>query len=269
MNVFKPLLPLSGLGVVLCLASNIYSGVFPRSIQSRLEMRQKRFTPFVRSERNEASIHSQEASPQVASFTEDDRGAASKSGAAEHSTTNVNPVIPIPMIALRGPSVLNRAYLDTFNILGRDNSCSQFYGGSNTSVEVLNAFVTQIKVESFLNPKMGLRMSGLQTNMLDSLTGVSYRLFERAAVNVNGPFFQDNSFRGLSYVPNVDVFRPKTREARVLILLHELGHLMKGADGKWLLPDDGNSEERSTRNTSTVMTHCSEQIKSLGVHHDN
>ena len=38
------------------------------------------------------------------------------------------------------------------------------------------------------------------------------------------------------FVPGVGAFQPNTREARTLILLHELAHLIRGKDGRWLIP---------------------------------
>jgi hypothetical protein len=65
------------------------------------------------------------------------------------------------------------------------------------------------------------------------------------------------------HVPKVGSFQPNTREARALILLHELGHLLKGASGGWLLADDGNDVRASERNTALVEKKCGTQIRSL------
>ena len=83
-------------------------------------------------------------------------------------------------------------------------------------------------------------MSGQYTNYHDQLTGVSYRLFDVATINSSGPFFDRSSTSSLSKV-SIGRFSAHTREARALILLHELGHLVEGSDGKWLLPNDGNT----------------------------
>jgi hypothetical protein len=54
-----------------------------------------------------------------------------------------------------------------------------------------------------------------------------------------------------------------TRPARALILLHELGHLIRGEDGKWLLPDDGNDDRQSRANTQRVQAVCRAQLATL------
>jgi hypothetical protein len=61
----------------------------------------------------------------------------------------------------------------------------------------------------------------------------------------------------------VGSFPPNSREARILMLLHELGHLMRGTDEKWLLPDDGNNMGDSMRNTRKIESVCGNEIRSL------
>jgi hypothetical protein len=46
------------------------------------------------------------------------------------------------------------------------------------------------------------------------------------------------------------------------MLLHELGHLIRGPAG-WLLPNDGGDAALSDRNTRTVESRCSEQLLAL------
>lgn len=47
------------------------------------------------------------------------------------------------------------------------------------------------------------------------------------------------------------------------MLLHELGHLVKGPEGNWLLPDDGNDVEASSNNSKKIEDVCGDQIKEL------
>jgi hypothetical protein len=58
-------------------------------------------------------------------------------------------------------------------------------------------------------------------------------------------------------------FPPGSRQARVLILLHELGHLIQGEDGDWLLPDDGFNGTVSNANTLRVQQQCRAQLDAL------
>ena len=45
------------------------------------------------------------------------------------------------------PASLNKAYLDAFNILQQDNSCSRFFGGSNAAEEVLGQLIAHLQNE--------------------------------------------------------------------------------------------------------------------------
>jgi hypothetical protein len=47
------------------------------------------------------------------------------------------------------------------------------------------------------------------------------------------------------------------------MFLHELGHVVQGASGDWLLPDDGFDDSTSRENTKKVENVCGEQIKNL------
>lgn len=154
------------------------------------------------------------------------------------------------------------SYKDVFQILKDENSCSAFYGGSAKAVTAFNQFASHLRSAPLGSSPVAVRMSGQYTNYHDQLTGASYRLFDVATINSSGPFF-DRSSTSLSSKANIGRFAAHTREARALILLHELGHLVEGGDGKWLLPNDGNNSALSDRNTETVEAHCAGQLLNL------
>jgi hypothetical protein len=156
----------------------------------------------------------------------------------------------------------DRAYLDVLSLLEGGNACSNFFGGV-ASVQVLDNFAVTIQDGWIRDPRTGLVMSGRSTNFFDSQTGISYRLFADVKINRIGPFYKSKVRPEDPFIPNVGSFLPNTREARVLILLHELAHLIKGSDGKWLIPDDGSNSELSTRNTRTVESKCGQAIRAL------
>jgi hypothetical protein len=87
-------------------------------------------------------------------------------------------------------------------------------------------------------------------------------MFEKVDVNLNGLFFRGN-FMNQPRVPSIGGFAPNTREARVTVLLHELGHLVKGSDKRWLLPDDGDNELQSVANTVRILEACRASIKQV------
>ena len=157
---------------------------------------------------------------------------------------------------------LERAYLDAFTVLGELNRCSEFFGGP-TAQGVLEALVIELRQERMNEATIGIRMSGPFTSFAMAGEGISYRLFARARLNTEGPFCRAKVFAAEPFVPNVGSFQPNTREVRVLILLHELAHLIQGRNGTWLIPDDGGNPQLSRQNTSTVESRCGIQIRNL------
>src|SRR5262245_59084674 len=83
---------------------------------------------------------------------------------------------------------LQKAYLDSYSILSRENSCSKFFSGP-AAIVVLNGFVQQVQT-TWLSRDISMRMRGQPMMFLDLTTGLSYRLFKTVEVNLNGPFYQ-------------------------------------------------------------------------------
>ena len=157
---------------------------------------------------------------------------------------------------------LDRAYLDAFSLLRRGSACGEFFGGA-ASVQVLDGLAVTLQIGPINDPRTGLMMSGRASNVFDSETGISYRLFADAKINSGGPFYKSKVRPEDPFVPDVGSFRPNTRAARALILLHELAHLIRSRDGMWLIPDDGGKPQLSHRNTMTVESRCGEEIRAL------
>jgi hypothetical protein len=171
--------------------------------------------------------------------------------------------VPAPLVMARKDATYTSAYHDVYHILSEPNPCSSFFGGPQAAVEVLNNLFSGLETTRLSSTKTSMVMSGRTRRVINARTGVNYRLFEKAAINTSGPFYQRKLAGSTPLVPNVGSFEPDTREARATILLHELGHLLQGADGQWLLPNDGASDEQSKKNTGTIETRCGEQIKEL------
>ncbi len=170
----------------------------------------------------------------------------------------VNP--PLPLIA--EDQIAKSAYDDTVNILSASNECSEFFGGPGKSVDVFNGLMGKAR-KAFFSSSVGITMSGKTTNVVNMETRSKYRLFDTVSINANGPFYRNAFSKTQATVPGVGSFLPNTREARVLMLLHELGHVVQ-ADGKWLLPDDGRDEGLSRRNTKKIEEVCGDQIRNMG-----
>jgi len=176
------------------------------------------------------------------------------------SAKAVTPSVPPPLIA--EDKILERAYYDTLSILGTPNECSDFFGGIR-SVEIFNELISKVR-KVYLPSVIGIRMSGTTTNIFNMRTKSEYRLFNKVSINGNGPFYKNQLTTTQAFVPGVGRFAANTQEARVLMFLHELGHVVKGTSGDWLLPDDGVDESKSRENTKKVEDVCGEQIKNLG-----
>ena len=184
--------------------------------------------------------------------------------AADSSPVNV---VITPRIALaivskdeRKLDELDKAYLDAFTILRADNACSRLYGGPG-AIEALNELMRVFR-PAYLERHIAVRMSGPTTLHENAVTGFSFRMFEKAEINKYGSFFRHNTPYG-QRPPLVAEFQPNTRRARVAVLLHELGHLVRGADKKWVLSDDGEDLALSARNTKYVVDVCRKEIAAV------
>ncbi|MEP6912853.1 MAG: hypothetical protein ABI923_08875 [bacterium] len=157
---------------------------------------------------------------------------------------------------------LDRAYLDAFTLLDQKEMCGEFFGGS-TSQLALDELVIKLRNQPINDNGIGIRMSGLFTCYVNSQGRTSYRLFEKAELNIAGPFYNSKTRPEDLFVARIGSFPANTRWARVLILLHELAHLITGRNGTWLIPDDGGNPELSRQNTLTIESRCGEQIRAL------
>jgi DNA-binding protein Fis len=157
-------------------------------------------------------------------------------------------------------TTIDQAYLDTYSLLSGDNQCSRFFAGSGSRL-VLDELVIRFRVRVLSDSGIGIRMSGTFTNLVEPQEGIAYRLFKQAEINRDGAFYKSNFYERL--IPGMGKFPPNTREVRVLMLLHELAHLIKGSDGRWLIPNDGSDAQLSRSNTLTIESKCEEHIRAL------
>ena len=166
-----------------------------------------------------------------------------------------------PVAAKKGWT-LTQSYADVFKILSSRNSCSSFYGGPRAATTVLNDFFLLVRSrELFL--EVSFQMAGKPRMIYDHSARVFYRLFDTTFVNTNGSFYQ-RRLDPMRKVPfDVGDFRPGTRQARALILLHELGHLIRGENGAWLIPDDGFDFQQSHANSLHIQEVCRVQLDAL------
>jgi len=183
---------------------------------------------------------------------------------AEESKTPTRSIppgfVPDPIsLSSRDPGkfgLIELAYLDVYTILKSNNQCSSLFGGP-LAITALNDLVRRLKPR-YLDKKIAIRMSGQTTTVQSNLTGFLFRSFERAEVNLGGSFYRANSRHSI-----VHEFQPNTRETRVVVLLHELGHMVRNYKNEWVLPDDGSDASLSVRNSLTVVSACRDEIKGL------
>lgn len=221
---------------------------------------------------NEIRVSTDDSGPgsKLAKYTEptipSDKPKTAESPSAEvkpepSTPLGVPPWTLLPFADLGKPTLIEKAYLDAYIILKEDNSCSRFYNGPS-AISALNQLVESL-TPVYFNRAIALRMRGTTTWVQNSRTGRSYRLFEKAEVNLSGSFYKGNYSTSEPRIPVIGYFQPNTREARVTILLHELGHLLAKPNKEWLLPDDGADSEISRKNTNRVIDACRDQIKGL------
>ena len=169
--------------------------------------------------------------------------------------------LPHPLVLPKRDFEVVRAYADVFKILSDQNTCSSFYGGPRPAMIVLNSFIPAVESHR-LDREVVFKMSGRPQVRQDPISGMSYRLFEKVTVNNDSAFYQRRDY-GVRFPSDVGSFRPGTRAARALILLHELGHLIQDTNGAWLIPDDGHDDSVSQRNTLRVQQACRKQLQAL------
>lgn len=159
--------------------------------------------------------------------------------------------------------LIETAYKDACRTLLVINPCSKFFGGPGVAITALNDLVQHMQKSVLVDRHIGMRMSGGYNLVPNNTSGNTYRLFKKATLNLNGPFYSKKSFPSQAWVPNIGPFNPNSREARVTILLHELGHMVRGKDENWLLLDDANDVNRSSENTGLIIKRCGNQINML------
>ena len=170
--------------------------------------------------------------------------------------------LPARIVLIKKDYNITQAYSDAFKILSEQNTCSSFFGGPRPATVVLNDLVALVNTRT-LSPEISFQMAGRAHMFREPSTGRFYRIFEKVAVNITGSFYQRRLDVMRRYPSDVGNFAPGTRQARALILLHELGHLIQGENGAWLIPDDGYDGPQSNANSLRVRQVCRAQLAAL------
>jgi hypothetical protein len=210
------------------------------------------------------STHSVALCKRIVVNDEKEKNAQPVAPSSNSDRTNLfTPEQPLIASSARSLTTIDKTYLDVFTILKENNSCSRFFGGSTIATVVLNFLYPNLKEQSLDQTEIGIVMSGAVTSGADAESGLTFRLFENAVINRQGPFFQSYNPKTHKFFSKVGDYPANTREARAVMILHELGHLTRGASGQWLLPNDGGNLHQVIANTEAVLQQCNEQVKAL------
>jgi len=159
-----------------------------------------------------------------------------------------------------------RARGQVLDILQQGNACTAWFQGADPDpAEVVRSlhFALETRGSSYV---YGIRDSHGRQFFKHPWAARSIENGGRGStilLNANGPFFNLTSF--VMQMPTqpdgnrlltVSSYQGNTPEARITILLHELGHII----GR--LPEDDDSlDGRSSRNTSEVVRHCKTETR--------
>jgi hypothetical protein len=166
-----------------------------------------------------------------------------------------------PVLELQDKDDVRRSvYQDVFSIFLDENQCSRFFGGT-AALEVLNHFSQRLGKKALNDRTIGVVMSGEYGNYSNARTGLNFRVFKSTVLNSDGPFYRSGCFGFQLCMKSVGSFAATSREARMLMVLHEIAHMIRGADDKWLIPDDGGDAAQSALNTRIVEKNCHDAIR--------
>jgi hypothetical protein len=171
--------------------------------------------------------------------------------------------VPTPIELKERVALDKKSYADVYRILKDENSCSRFFGGPSQAVEAFNELALRLKKESLNDAAIAINMSGSFQTFRNARTGAQYRLFDKALVNTNGLLLRPPDSLSARERVRVGSFASTTRQAKALMFLHELGHLIPRPEGGWALPNDGGDVGLSKRNTKKVESNCLEQLLAL------
>ena len=193
------------------------------------------------------------------------KGADDASGSVSETSAEVKPTELIsagasPLVAQ--DKLFASAYFDALSILAANNECSDFFGGPAAAADIFAKLMGNVS-KNPLPAMVAIHMTGLTIQVTNDRTKSQYRLFESVWINSEGAFYRNRGPRSFAPLPGVGSFQANTKEVRVLMLLHELGHAIKGDDGHWLLPDDGKDSDLSRKNSQKIEDVCGRQIKAL------
>jgi RHS repeat-associated protein len=152
---------------------------------------------------------------------------------------------------------------DIGQIFSGDSDCTRFFGGMEVAPYILQRL--ELQPGSLPNRDVGIQMT-FPTTADGAYQNVQYRRPSTSGVvNTDGPFYSAFYPGTSDRRPNVGPYRAGTAQARVLMVLHEMAHMIRPPGGTgWLIPNDGplhpNYPNQSRENTQTVHDVCGDEI---------
>jgi RHS repeat-associated protein len=167
-------------------------------------------------------------------------------------------------------NLINTTVLQVAQIFSVSNDCTTFFCGAgsvgwNVAQEALTELATRLRPGRAGSADVGIQ---LNPPWVDYIKGsMHYRVPKDGVVNDVGAFLA--TFNMLARRRNYPIggYQPNTTRARVLMLLHEVAHLLydPAAPSNPLIPDDNQTTNsgQSVRNTETVKRACKTEIEKL------
>ncbi len=175
-------------------------------------------------------------------------------------------------------ALIEQARVDVVSILAGENACSAWFRAAEPqAADKFRSlrFAVDISGKSEITKLDSWQVGAVFYQPYVARTGQNVGWGSTITLNANGAFFNDwapvrivansqdkgylKAFKRLA----VANFGGATREARILTLLHELGHVLD------ILPIDSgipSGPELSTNNTELVLRHCGSQIREAAKH---
>ncbi len=201
-------------------------------------------------------------------------GAVSPTVGALQIPTNSNDAIQAELLAMNRPgAIVAQAREQVLTILQGENGCSAWYRQADSkSAGVFRSLHYEIREDrpSYVSLHIDTYGREILKHPWGARSGENAGRDSFIELNADGPFFNSTSpmmqmdLTGIIVRPAgyrsliVGSFRGNTIEARIAILLHELGHVV----GR--LPEDADAwDGRSQRNTEEVLRHCKRDIRAV------
>jgi len=169
------------------------------------------------------------------------------------------------------PGLLEEAFTSVGLILEDGGRCSKFFCGS--AGERPNAdelALATIRSIAKIGPYPGRSAVGIaqlppiRISVPSMNSSYQIRIATTMLVNEKGPFFRGTDPQTLRPFPDIGGYRTGTREARIVMILHEMAHVIRAnpSGAPLLIPDDNEDDGAgvSRDNSNVIRRECGGEI---------